>query len=106
MYHVPCPTPDGRTARDLYEQRVERITPAMRKSAREHGCRIHRAWYAADGSAYYAIAYWERPEGPGDFFVEWGVDEIAGEEAIPLEGDIGLVPLPDLKRSSQKRRSG
>jgi hypothetical protein len=96
MYCVPCPTPDGRTARALYEQRVERITQPMQESARGHGCRFHRAWYAADGSAYYAIAYWERPEGPGDFFVEWGVNEEAGERAISLEGDIGLVPLPDL----------
>ena len=97
LYRVPCPTPDGRSARDLYEQRVEAITPAMRKSARAHGCRFHRAWYAADGSAFYSLTYWERREGAGDFFVEWEVDAEPGEQEIPLEGDVGLVPLPRIK---------
>jgi hypothetical protein len=97
LYYVPCPTPDGRTARDLYERRIERITPEMQESARKHGCRFHRTWYADDGSAFYGLAYWERPEGPGDFFVDWEVPEVPGEQAITLEGDLGLVPLPDLK---------
>ncbi len=28
----------------------------MRASARKHGCTFHRAWYAEDGSAFYALA--------------------------------------------------
>ena len=59
LFVVPCPTPDGQTAQDLYGKRVERIGPEMQASARELGCRFHRAWYAADGSAFYAVANWE-----------------------------------------------
>ena len=70
MFQVPCPTPDGRTAEDLYQKRVNWITPAMRASARSHGCRFHRAWFAADGSAFYAIALWESREGANAFFRE------------------------------------
>ena len=58
LFRVPAPTPDGRTARDLYERRVDWITPAMRESAKAYGCRFHRAWYAKDGSAFYALANW------------------------------------------------
>ena len=35
LFKVPCPTPDGRTARDLYEKRLTWITDDMRASARE-----------------------------------------------------------------------
>jgi len=42
LFKVPCPTPDGRTARDLYEKRLTWITDDMRASARELGCRFHR----------------------------------------------------------------
>jgi len=56
LFTVPCPTPDGQTARDLYEKRLTWISPEMQASAREHGCRFHQAWYAADGSAFWAIA--------------------------------------------------
>jgi hypothetical protein len=94
MFHVPCPTPDGRTAEDLYQKRVNGITPAMKASARSHGCRFHRAWFAADGSAFYAIALWESREGANAFFREWGIADEPGEVAIRLEGDVGLVPLP------------
>jgi hypothetical protein len=37
LFTVPCPTPDGRSARDLYQVRVTRIDDAMRTSARELG---------------------------------------------------------------------
>jgi hypothetical protein len=94
LFRVPCPTPDGRTARDLYERRVTWIDDDMRASARSHGCRFHRAWYAADGSAFYAVAFWESREGAGAFFEEWQIDAEPGEEAIVLEGDVGLVPEP------------
>ena len=60
LFRAPTPTPDGRTARDLYERRIDWITPEMRKSASEHGCSFHRAWHAQDGSAFYALACWER----------------------------------------------
>ena len=53
LFQVPCPTPDGRSAKDLYQKRVDGITPEMRASAATHGCTFHRAWYAADGSAFY-----------------------------------------------------
>ena len=94
LFHVPCPTPDGRSAKDLYERRIPWITPEMQASARKHGCRFHRAWYAQDGSAFYAIANWESREGAHAFFEEWEIDDEPGEVAISLEGDVGLVPVP------------
>ena len=53
LFTAPCPTPDGQTARDLYEKRLTWITDDMRASARELGCRFHRAWYAEDDSAFW-----------------------------------------------------
>lgn len=94
LFKVPCPTPDGRTARDLYGKRVQRITDEMRISAREHGCHFHRAWSTDDGSAFYAVAMWETREGASAFFEEWNIQDEPGEVAIVLEGDVGLVPLP------------
>jgi hypothetical protein len=69
------------------------ISDAMRDSARSHGCRFHRCWHAADGSAFYAVACWETQEGASAFFDEWEIDDEEGEVAIRLEGDFGLVPL-------------
>lgn len=94
QFMVPCPTPDGQTAKDLYAKRVQMITAEMRASAAEHGCRFHRAWYARDGSAFYAIALWETREGARAFFEAWEIEEEPGEIAIDLEGDVGLVPFP------------
>ncbi len=94
LFRVPCPTPDGRTAHDLYATRETGITPAMQASAHAHGCRFHRAWHAADGSAFYAIAEWETREGAAAFFEEWHIEDEPGEVAVRLEGDAGLVPLP------------
>lgn len=96
MFKVPCPTPSGATAKDLYEKRLTWISDGMRASAERHGCRFHRAWYAADGSAFYALAYWETREGASAFFQEWEIYDEEGEVAIVLEGDVGLVPLPHL----------
>ena len=93
LFQVPCPTPDGRTARDLYEKRVRLITSDMQASAVKHGCRFHRAWHTDDGSAFYALAMWETREGARAFFKEWKIEDEPGEVAIILEGDIGLVPL-------------
>jgi hypothetical protein len=93
LFQVPCPTPDGRSARDLYQWRVDRIDDAMRESARELGCTFHRAWHAADGSAFYAVAHWQTREGARTFFERWEIDDEPGEVAIILEGDVGLVPL-------------
>ncbi len=93
LFRVPCPTPDGRTAEDLYNRRVTWIDDPMRASAREHGCRFHRAWYAKDGSAFYAVANWDSREGARAFFEEWDIADEPGEEAVFLEGDVGLVPL-------------
>ena len=93
LFRVPAPTPDGRSARDLYERRVTGITPEMQASAVAHGCTFHRAWYAADGSEFYAIAHWASREGAHAFFTEWEIDDEPGEIAIRLEGDVGLVPL-------------
>jgi hypothetical protein len=93
LFQVPCPTPDGHTARDLYEKRVRMITPKMQASAADHGCRFHRAWYSDDGSAFYALALWATREGAAAFFEEWDIQDEPGEVAIILEGDIGLVPL-------------
>jgi hypothetical protein len=94
LFHVPCPTPDGRTARELYEKRVRWISDEMREDARRHGCRFHRAWFARDGSAFWALAFWETREGGGAFYRKWEIQDEPGEESIVLEGDIGLVPLP------------
>ena len=93
MFRAPCPTPDGQSARDLYEKRIPWITPAMQASAVAHGCRFHRAWYADDGSAFYAVAEWDTREGAQAFFEEWQIEDEPGEVAIPLTGDVGLVPL-------------
>ena len=94
LFTVPTPTADGQTAKDLYEKRIPWITDEMRTSAREHGCRFHRAWYARDGSAFYAVAEWETSEGANAFFEEWQIEDEPGEIAIMLEGDVGLVPHP------------
>jgi hypothetical protein len=93
LFHAPCPTPDGRTARDLYEKRLTWIDDAMRASARELGCTFHRAWHAADGSAFYALAHWQTREGAREFFERWQIDAEPGEVSVLLEGDVGLVPL-------------
>jgi hypothetical protein len=50
LFMVPCPTPDGQTAEDLYRKRIDWISPEMQASARELGCRFHRAWHAEDRS--------------------------------------------------------
>lgn len=94
LFHVPCPTPDGRTAFDLYQKRVTWISDEMRVSARGHGCKFHRAWYTEDGSAFYALANWDSIEGARAFFREWEIDDEPGETATILEGDVGLVPQP------------
>ena len=94
LFMVPCPTPDRQTAEDLYRKRVDGITPEMRDSARQLGCRFHRAWTAADGSAFYALACWETREGASAFFERWGIEDEPGEVAVRLEGDVGLVPEP------------
>jgi hypothetical protein len=92
LFRVPCPTPDGRTAQDLYQKRVRWITDAMRADARAHGCRFHRAWYASDGHAFYALAIWETRERAREFYRSWSITNEPGEESIYLEGDIGLAP--------------
>lgn len=94
LFQVPTPTPDGRTAEDLYDKRVRLISPEMKESARRHGCTFHRAWYAVDRSAFWAIAQWASAEGANAFFDEWGIEDEPGEVGIRLEGDVGLVPLP------------
>jgi hypothetical protein len=94
LFRAPCPTPDGQTAEDLYRKRLTWITSEMQESARRHGCRFHRAWYAADGSAFYALANWDSREGAQAFFQEWDIQDEPGEVAILLEGDVGLVPAP------------
>jgi hypothetical protein len=94
LFHVPCPTPDGKTAKDLYEKRIPWITSEMQASAVEHGCSFHRAWYARDGSAFYALASWQTPEGAKAFYESWEITDEPGEIAIHLEGDVGLVPTP------------
>jgi hypothetical protein len=93
LFQVPCPTPDGRSAQDLYQFRVDVISPQMQESARTHGCTFHQAWYAEDGSAFYALAEWATREGASAFFREWDIQDEPGEVAVRLEGDIGLVPL-------------
>jgi hypothetical protein len=94
LFKVPCPTPDGRTARDLYEKRLTWITDDMRASARELGCRFHRAWYAEDVSAFYALANWDSLDAAHTFFERWDITDEPGEVAITLLGDVGLVPDP------------
>ena len=92
LFRVPCPTPDGRSAKDLYEKRIRMISDAMRADARAKGCRFHRAWYARDGHAFYALAIWETRDGASGFYRGWGIANEPGEEAIYLEGDVGLAP--------------
>jgi hypothetical protein len=93
LFHVPCPTPDGRSAKDLYERRIPWITSEMQASAREHGCRFHRAWYARR-LGVLCVASWESREGASAFFEQWEIDDEPDEVAIFLEGDVGLVPVP------------
>ncbi len=93
LYRVPCPTPDGRSAEDLYQKRVRGFTDAMRTEARAHGCRFHRAWYARDGHALYAIAIWDTPEHAREFSELHMKRFVSDEpwETVRLEGDVGLV---------------
>ena len=94
LFRAPCPTPDGRSARDLYERRLTWITDDMRRSAKRHGCRFHRAWYSDDDNTFYALAQWDSREGARSFFDKWQIDDEPGETVIELKGDVGLVPLP------------
>ena len=96
LFQVPCPTPDGQTAEDLYQKRVRMITPEMRADAVDRGCRFHRAWYSNDGAAFYAVAEWATRDGAQGFFNAWDIQDEPGETAVYLEGDVGLVPLPEL----------
>jgi len=66
----------------------------MQASAAQHGCRFHRAFAAADASAFYALACWESRPGASAFFREWDIADEPGEIATWLVGDVGLVPLP------------
>lgn len=66
----------------------------MQASAASHGCRFHRAWHAADGSAFYALANWASRGGASSFFDKWQIEDEPGEVAVWLEGDVGLVPTP------------
>jgi hypothetical protein len=93
LFRVPTPTPDGRSARDLYDDRVRRITEAMRVDAAARGCTFHRAWYAADGSAFWALAHWTSRAAALGFYESWQIADEPGEEGFRLEGDIGLMPL-------------
>jgi hypothetical protein len=70
------------------------ITDDMRASARELGCLFHRAWFAEDGSAFYALANWDSLDGAQTFFERWNITDEPGEVAITLLGDVGLVPDP------------
>jgi hypothetical protein len=72
------------------------ISPEMKADAKARGCRFHRAWYARDGSAFYAVAEWKRLDGAREFFDKWDIQDEPGETAVYLEGDVGLVPLPVL----------
>ena len=94
LFSVPCPTPDGQTAEDLYQKRVTGITSEMQASAEANGCRFHRAWYASDGSAFHAVALWDSREGASAFFEQWQIEMEPGEVVTVLEGDVGLVPVP------------
>jgi hypothetical protein len=91
MFTVPCPTPSGLTADDLLQKRIDLITPAMRASAKELGCRFHRAWVTSDRSQFVAVACWETAEGANAFFDKWDIADEEGEVMTRLEGDIGLV---------------
>jgi hypothetical protein len=73
--------------------------PGDAGSAREHGCRFHRAWYAEDGSAFFAIANWKSREGAHAFFEEWEVEDEPGEVAIYLGSR-------DLSRRRRGARAG
>jgi hypothetical protein len=42
--------------------------------------------------AFYAIATWDSHEGANAFYLNWDIADEPGEEAIFVEGDIGLVP--------------
>ena len=93
LFRVPTPTPDGQSARELYEKRVTGISSDMQHSAAAYGCTFHRAWYAVDGSAFYALARWTSRDGARAFYESWRIEDEPGEVAIRLEGDVGLVPL-------------
>jgi hypothetical protein len=94
LFRVPCPTPDGRTAHDLYQSRVTGISPEMQASAAQHGCQFHRAWFAKDGSEFVALAKWKSREGARAFYEEWHIEDEPGETMTVLEGDVGLIPDP------------
>jgi len=93
LFRVPTPTPDGRTARDLYQRRETAIGQQMQASAADLGCTFNRTWYATDGSAFYAVTHWSSRAGAHAFFEKWPIEDEPGEESIRLEGDAGLVPL-------------
>jgi hypothetical protein len=95
LFYVPCPTPDGQTAEQLYRKRVTSLTPEMRADAKAHGCSFHRVWFAKDGSAFYGLAEWASLEQEAAFYKRWNVKHDIGDTTILLDGDLGLVPLPE-----------
>jgi len=75
LFHVPCPTPDGQTARDLYQKRLQNNSAERQASAR-------------------SMAGWDTREGASESFRRWDIEDEPGEVAVRLEGDVGLVPAP------------
>jgi hypothetical protein len=97
LFYVPCPTPDGHTAENLYQKRRNLLTPELKADAREHGCHFHRIWHAKDGFAFYALVEWESQASAWAFYKKWDMQQDEpGEKVTFLEGDDGLVPLPEL----------
>ncbi len=93
LFHVPCPTPDGQTAKDLDEKCIPWITAELQASAVRHGGRFHRAWYARDDSAFYTLANWESGEGANAFFDEWDITDVGTTRVwkVPLFWCFGVV---------------
>ena len=91
LFRVPCPTPDGRTAQDLYQSRVTGISPEMQLSAKQHGCLFHRAWFAQDGSEFVALAKWETREGASAFYEEWSIENEPGDSPERQLGTVNVL---------------
>src|SRR3954451_3934361 len=104
LFSVPCPTPDGQTARDLYEKRLTWITDDMRASARELGCRFHRAWYAQDGSAFYALANWGSLDDAQTFFDRWDIRDEPARSRSPCWATWVSCRIPDRSDPALARR--
>jgi hypothetical protein len=93
LFSVPCPTPDGRTAQNLYQARVDRIGPEMQASARGTVAASTGRGTPATARCSTRWRSWRPRTGTGVYW-SWDIQDEPGEMSLRLEGDGRLVSWP------------